>query len=198
MKNFLPKFFLRNGLRHKYHLGVLVCIWNKNRSVRIVECCFRFLPHGHMGLIVSLKLCQNLCSFRLLKFSLKRVSSFKPLISWTGKTEISLGLTKLKILDLNVFIEPMFLRSWLRLPDSLAQYGRKDNSKAFALSLKVSELKIELNMFLYYHMDWDGFEGKIVANLRLFCERRYVFYSIFYLPKIPNLVLDKFNHDLSP
>ena len=47
-------------------------------------------------------------------------------------------------------------------------------------------------------MERDSFEGKMVANLRLSCERKYVFYSIFYLTKIPNLVLDKFYHDKPP
>ena len=33
-KDFFPKYPLRNGLRHKYNLGVLVYIWNNNRSTR--------------------------------------------------------------------------------------------------------------------------------------------------------------------
>ena len=37
------------------------------------------LPHELIGLIISLKLCQNLCSFKWLKSNVKRVSSFKPL-----------------------------------------------------------------------------------------------------------------------
>ena len=88
-------------------------------------------------MIASLTLCQNLYSFRWLKFNLKGVSSFKPLISWTAKNDFSLGLTKLRILDLNVFIESMFLSSSLRFPHSLAQCGKKDNSKALVLPLMV-------------------------------------------------------------
>ena len=69
------------------------------------------------------------------------------------KTEFSLGLTKLRILNLNVFIELMFLSSSLSLPHSLAQCGKKDNSKALVLPLKIFELTIESNMFLHYHME---------------------------------------------
>ena len=47
-------------------------------------------------------------------------------------------------------------------------------------------------------MEWGSFEGKTVAKLRLFCERKLVFYSVFCLPQIPNQVLDKFDHDKSP
>ena len=34
LKDFLPKYSLRNGLRQKYHLAVLVYIWYKKRSAR--------------------------------------------------------------------------------------------------------------------------------------------------------------------
>ena len=137
LKDFPPKDSLRNDLRHKYHLGVLVYIWNKNRTARGSGELFRVLYHEHIGLIVSLKACRWLCSSRWLKFNLRRVSNFKPLIPRTAKTEFSLGLTKLRILNLNIFIEPRFLSSSLRFPHFLAQCGKKDYSKVLVLPLKV-------------------------------------------------------------
>ena len=53
------------------------------------------------------------------------------------KTEFSLGLTKFRILDLNVFIEFMFLSSLLRFPHVSAQHGKKDDSKVLVLAGKV-------------------------------------------------------------
>ena len=84
------------------------------------------------------------------------MSNFKPLISQTSKTEFSLGLTKLRILNLNVFIESMFLSSLLRFSHSLAQCGKKDDSKALVLPQNVFinfELHIDSNMSLHYHME---------------------------------------------
>ena len=59
-------------------------------------------------MIISWKLCRNLCSFRWLKSNLKRLNSFRPLILWTSKTEFYLVLTKFRILVLNVFTEFIF------------------------------------------------------------------------------------------
>ena len=53
--------------------------------------------HLHIGSTVSLKPCLNLCSFKWLKFNLRRVSSLKPLVSYIAETEVSLGLIKLRI-----------------------------------------------------------------------------------------------------
>ena len=58
-------------------------------------------------------------------------------MSWTSKTEFSVGLTKFRILDLNVFIEFIFLSSSLRFPHASAQYGKKDDSKVLVLAGKV-------------------------------------------------------------
>ena len=97
-------------------------------------------------MIISLKLCRNLCSFRWLKSNLKRVNSFTPLISWTSKTEVSLGLTKFMMLVLNVFIEFIFLSSSLRFPHASAQWGKKDDSKVLFLAGKV--------FILFWVEDW--------------------------------------------
>ena len=88
-------------------------------------------------MIIPWKLCRNLCSFKWLKPSLKRVNSFKPLISWISKTEISLSLTKFRILVLNVFVEFIILGSLLRFPHAPAQCGKKDHSKILVLVGKV-------------------------------------------------------------
>ena len=46
-------------------------------------------------------------------------------------------MTKFRILDLNVFIEFMFLSSLLRFPHVSAQHGKKDDSKVLVLAGKV-------------------------------------------------------------
>ena len=53
------------------------------------------------------------------------------------KTEFSLGLTKFRILDLNVFIEFIFLRCSLRFPHASAQCRKKDDLKVLVLARKV-------------------------------------------------------------
>ena len=95
------------------------------------------LSHRHIGLIVSAKLCQNLSSFGWLKFNLKWVSNFKPLISWTAKTNFSLSPTEFRIFDLNVFIESMFSSSSLKSPHSLAKCGKKYGSKTLVLAQRI-------------------------------------------------------------
>ena len=55
----------------------------------------------HVGFIVSRKLCLNLCLFRWLKFSLKRMSNLMSLLSWISKTEFLEVLTKLSNAFLN-------------------------------------------------------------------------------------------------
>ena len=59
------------------------------------------------------------------------------LISWTAKTEFSLGLAKFRILDLNAFIESIVLRSSLKFPHASAQCWKKDDSKGLVLAGKV-------------------------------------------------------------
>ena len=60
-----------------------------------------FRPHLHIGSTISLKPYLNLCSFKWLKFNLRRVSSLRPLVSCIAKTEFSLGLIRLRIISLN-------------------------------------------------------------------------------------------------
>ena len=50
--------------------------------------------HLHIGSTVSLKACLNLCSFKWLKFNLRRFSSLRPLVSCITTTEFYLGLIK--------------------------------------------------------------------------------------------------------
>ena len=52
-------------------------------------------PQLHVGFTTSSILCLNLCPFRWLNFSLKRVSNLMPLLSWVWKPEFSEALTKL-------------------------------------------------------------------------------------------------------
>ena len=58
-------------------------------------------------------------------------------MSWTSKAEFSVGLTKFGILDLNVFMEFIFLSSSLRFPHASAQYEKKYDSKVLVLAGKV-------------------------------------------------------------
>ena len=58
-------------------------------------------------------------------------------MSWTLKTEFSLGRTKFRILDLNVVIEFIFLSSSQKFPHASAQYGKKDDSKVLVFAGKV-------------------------------------------------------------
>ena len=60
-----------------------------------------FRSHLHIGSTISLKPCLNLCSFKWLKFNLRRVNSLRPLVSCIAKTEFSLGLIRLRIISLN-------------------------------------------------------------------------------------------------
>ena len=72
-------------------------------------------PQLHIGFKVSRKLCLNLCSFRWLKFSLKRVSNLMPLLSWIAKTEYSEALMKLSNAFLNNIGEGTDFMSSLKL-----------------------------------------------------------------------------------
>ena len=56
---------------------------------------------------------------------------------WTSKTEFSLGLTKFRIPDINIFIEFIFLSSSLRFSYASPQHGKKDDSKFLVLAGKV-------------------------------------------------------------
>ena len=80
-------------------------------------------PHLHTGSTVSLKPCLNLCSFKWLKFNLRRVSSLIPLVSCIAKTEFSLCLIKLRIISLNLFTDNMFRISSLSAHHSLIEHG---------------------------------------------------------------------------
>ena len=51
-------------------------------------------PHLRIGSTVSLKPCLNLCSFKWLKFKLRRVSSLRPLVSCICKNGVPFGSNK--------------------------------------------------------------------------------------------------------
>ena len=80
----------------------------------------RSRPWLHIGSMIAL-LCQNLCSFKWLKCSLRRFSSFIPFISWILKIEFSLGLMKLSIFVLSWIVDLIPRSSSLRLFHSLIQ-----------------------------------------------------------------------------
>ena len=100
---------------------------------------FRVLYRRNTGLIVSWKWCWNLCcSFRWLKSNLKRVNSFTPLISWTSKTEFSLGLTKFRIYTCFKCIYRVYVSKFLtKVSPCLITCGKKDDSKILVLAGRV-------------------------------------------------------------
>ena len=79
-------------------------------------------PHLYIGSTVSLKPCLNLCSFKWLKFSIRRVSSLRPLVSCIAKTEFCLGLVKLRIISVNELTD-MFQNFSQGAHHSLIEYG---------------------------------------------------------------------------
>ena len=79
-------------------------------------------------------------------------------MSWTSKTEFSLGLTKFRIHDLNVFIEFIFLSSSLRFPHALAQCGKKDDAKVLVLAGKV--------FILFWVEDWVKYVLKLSHGIK--------------------------------
>ena len=74
---------------------------------------FNSAPHAHIGFIVSAKPCLNLCSFRLLNLSRKRVRNFSPSGSYAENKKFPCVL--LTINFLKILIDLAFLISALRL-----------------------------------------------------------------------------------
>ena len=68
--------------------------------------------------------------FKWLKFSLRRLNNFIPLVSCISKSGFPLGLIKLRIVTLNLLIDFIFLILSLSLLYSLMQYGRNEFSNA--------------------------------------------------------------------
>ena len=71
------------------------------------------------------------------KFNRRRVSSLRPLVSCIAKAKFSLGLTKLRIISLNLLIDTMFRISSLCTHHSLIEYGQKDELKTLVLPGRV-------------------------------------------------------------
>ena len=100
----------------------------------VMKCCSGSRPHVHMGSTVSLKLCRNLCSFKRLKFNLRRLNSLIPLVSSISKTEFPLGLIKLRIVILSLLIDLIFLVLSLSLLHPLMHYGKNEFSNTLVLA----------------------------------------------------------------
>ena len=92
--------------------------WQRKRKWSVV---FGSEPQLHIGFLVSKKLCLNLCSFRRLKFSIKKVSNLMLLMSWIAKTEFTEVLTKLSNVFLNNIGEGIDSMSSLKLFHSWEQ-----------------------------------------------------------------------------
>ena len=129
IKENVQKFFIRiirkrwiNSIHISSRSSVLILEYSlqRRRKWSVVSV---FTQHLHIGSIVSLKPCLNLCSFKWLQFNLRRVSSLRPLMSWTAKTDFSLGLIKLMIVSLNLFTDTMFRISSLKAHHCLIEYG---------------------------------------------------------------------------
>ena len=85
-------------------------IWQRKRKCSVVSTS---CPHAHMGLTASLKQCLNLCSFRWLKPSLRRVRSLIPRGSYIEK--IGFSFFSLTIVLLNMLRDLAFLTLLSRL-----------------------------------------------------------------------------------
>ena len=83
-------------------------------------------PQSHIALTVSLKLCQNLCSFKWLNPKCSLVSNFISIGSCIEKTEQLFTLMKLRISDLNLPKDSAFLIILSNLFHSLIQYGKNE------------------------------------------------------------------------
>ena len=86
------------------------------------------------GSTVSLKLSQNLCSFKWLKFNLRLLNNLIPLGSCTSKTVFPLDQIKLQIVTLNLLIDSIFLILTLSLIHSLMQYRKNEFSDTLVLA----------------------------------------------------------------
>ena len=104
-------------------------------------------PHLHTGSTVSLKPCLNLCSFKWLKFNLRRVSSLRPLVSCIAKTQFSLGLRKLMIVSLNLFTDTMVRISSLSAHHCLIRVWIKRRIKSFGSSRERLPLVLTKQVF---------------------------------------------------
>ena len=108
--------FMRSNLRPAYNL-------QRKRYWSVVSSS---KPQLHIGLIASLKLCWDLCSFKWLKFNLRRVTNFKLNIQYffiynKYNNNISFGLIKSRIVFLNFFEDSIlrisstnFSHSWMQ------------------------------------------------------------------------------------
>ena len=102
-------------------LGVMN-IWQQ-RQKREVDSISRLQEHS--GLIVSGKLCQNLCSLRWLKLTRSLLISFIPYISATPNTLFSIVPINLNKYFLNVMYDTKLHNSKLNLFHSLIVLGKK-------------------------------------------------------------------------
>ena len=99
-----------------------------------MKCCLRFKTSCAHGSIVSLELCRNFCSFKWLKFNIRRLNNLTPLVSCISNTEFPLGLQKLRVVTLNLLIDFLFLILSLSLLHLLMQYGKNEFSNTLVLA----------------------------------------------------------------
>ena len=97
-------------------------------------------PQSHIALIVFLKLCRNLCSFKWLKAKRSLVSKFMPIGSCIEKTKL-FTLMKLNSIFLSLPKDSAFLILLSNLFCSLIHYGKNECLK----------LSVWMPMFLKFH-----------------------------------------------
>ena len=113
--------------------------------------------HLSIGSTISLKPCLNLCSFKWLKFNLRRVSSLRSLVSCIAKTEFSFALIKLRIISINFQEWHFDTQKNCQLP---LNFRRKINHAIVLIRNKTAFYYLFLPTFFVFHYYW---ETKIIC-----------------------------------
>ena len=114
-------FIAKNGQRK----------WKKWSFVSVSE------PQSHIGLRTSLKLWQNLCSFRWLNFNRNLDNNLTLAGSWIANHDFCFKLKKFFNTDLKCLIFLAFLREISNLHYSLTKKGKNDCLKFSVLVLNL-------------------------------------------------------------
>ena len=104
-----------------YGKSNMLLLWRLSKSLRrkeakVGKCRMKcsdisklFVPHMQNGSIVSLKLCQNLCSRKWLRPKCRRVNNFNPFGWWPLYISAGLGRIKLSSARIKISSEEAFL-----------------------------------------------------------------------------------------
>ena len=102
----------------------------------VVKCCLRFKTTRAYEIHHVIKV--------MTKFNLRSLNNLIPLISCISTTVFALGVIKLRIVNLNLLIDSIFLILLLSLLRSLIQYRKNEFSNTLAVA------EIGLNLFCVF------------------------------------------------